>query len=1277
MAFSWQESVVAAGTQNIACDLEYLDKSYIHVYIDEVETTDFTWTSDTVIRLNTALATSATVLILRKTEREYLYIAFASGAPFIEGNVDSQNTQFLHLAQELVEGRAIEGFYGDISFNGYRITNVGDPVNSGDAANKGYVDSSVAAEAAIRAAADATERAARIAVDAEEASARIAGDLANRVYTDTQIAGTVGSAELTSVGIWFPTTVSVLSSTQAYSEVYTRGFYAVADGGAGTWKSTGTVNVARAGTHVIEEGRIYNASGAEYLISIAGPVVNPLANGAKAYTYAEATADTDDFVCLGQAINGIFHQLPIPVEPNNALSSYTGLAPLRVQLPPNMYRIGKAAVKLYNGTTYDLTGSTIMVYAGTSYKYSVTGSRLNGFQHGYDEVLEKYNAINGARNWGSVSLQNVNIIGGRLYGDHSPTVADADCSAGVGIFILNPEYVNHVDVYARGFLWCAVSIRARVAASEYSAYNKFDVDGVDYKYVCDFLGSSRFGNFYGANYENCRFHGGRRGTLRSDVDWSYFKGGTCTNDFHWRRANNVSGTIPDYIMVVTGTGFTCEGAYISANGGLGTTTNPAKAVVYTTAKSHKFAGLYTEWCFCNFMISRYTYSNGGTMRSMGLSIDCVSQYKDDYEQYGCVQFEAQSFGYYDANHNWVFPPSYAQVQTPQSTHEFNIGIPTRDMGAFLHGGFDFKYGTYNVNAIAGSLDFDILRDQKVSKEMFNPYGLMVNKGSLLLPVRSPAKGSHICIWYKDLTGNFDTSTAQLWLTSSIENPVTNSNDFLSRAEHVIDYGNGYKLMMIHSKRWNAFDGVANYSPQMGVYITVDESTPIIIKAVEAYTGGIPFFPGGCDYQPMSAAVGILGASGYMGPHNGLGGGVFKEGDILQPWIGVDKHSTNYLYTATLSASWSTLPRIVASGITLESAFKVTFSASIISVDSSSYTAVVEIPTEYVSYIGMGIPLYISAGSSTANNVSRKIISRVANSNGTLTNRYVVYGNVGAAGDTLTIDQSQLGSYTYKSNGAVEATTLTVSGAATAASVSTTGTITAGGTLTVPTLNVSGYATVQNLITTSEIRVGSGGTSGNKLLSFYYDGTNVSGRFIAAASTLSVNNTFLPYATAKYDLGGASATWNNIYSQNAVTVVSDENYKTDVSELTEAELACAAACAKLYRRYKLNAAVAVKGEDGARYHVGTIAQLVVQAFIDAGLDWTKYGIITYTSWEASEAVIETKEAVYDEDGQELEPASTVEIEPAKEAGEIYMVRYDELNSFIIAGQEARLAALESR
>lgn len=198
MAYSWQEQIKPAGTQDIQCDIEYLDKSYIHVYLDGVETTGYTWTSPTNIRLNTALAASTTVLLIRKTEREYLYIEFASGSPFIEVNVDSQNTQFLHLAQELVEGRAIPGFYGTISMNGYRIADLANPINNQDAATKSYVD---AADTLLGQRIDA-EHAGWVDAVAAEAATRKAADDALDVRT-TNLEQTFISGEPTVSYPWY------------------------------------------------------------------------------------------------------------------------------------------------------------------------------------------------------------------------------------------------------------------------------------------------------------------------------------------------------------------------------------------------------------------------------------------------------------------------------------------------------------------------------------------------------------------------------------------------------------------------------------------------------------------------------------------------------------------------------------------------------------------------------------------------------------------------------------------------------------------------------------------------------------------------------------------------------------------------------------------------------------------------------------------------------------------------------------------------------------------
>lgn len=143
-----------------------------------------------------------------------------------------------------------------------------------------------------------------------------------------------------------------------------------------------------------------------------------------------------------------------------------------------------------------------------------------------------------------------------------------------------------------------------------------------------------------------------------------------------------------------------------------------------------------------------------------------------------------------------------------------------------------------------------------------------------------------------------------------------------------------------------------------------------------------------------------------------------------------------------------------------------------------------------------------------------------------------------------------------------------------------------------------------------------------------------------------------------DLGSSGSPWGNGYIQTAWNVTSDENYKQDVLELSQSEIRVAQACARLYVRYRLKDAVLEKGEN-ARYHFGVIAQRIKDAFEAEGLDPLRYGILCHDSWEAEDEIL-------NEDGSVSRPAV--------EAGERWAVRYDELNCFVNAGQQAILDML---
>lgn len=143
MANSWQTEIGAAGQVTITVNIPYLSQSDISVYANGNEVKPLTWDSATVVHLPAALKGGEEILVMRRTERDALRIQFSEGAAFDRSNMDEQNTQFLYLSQELVEGRSIEGFYGDISMNTFRITNLGTPIYDTDAANKKYVDAEV------------------------------------------------------------------------------------------------------------------------------------------------------------------------------------------------------------------------------------------------------------------------------------------------------------------------------------------------------------------------------------------------------------------------------------------------------------------------------------------------------------------------------------------------------------------------------------------------------------------------------------------------------------------------------------------------------------------------------------------------------------------------------------------------------------------------------------------------------------------------------------------------------------------------------------------------------------------------------------------------------------------------------------------------------------------------------------------------------------------------------------------------------------------------------
>ena len=141
-------------------------------------------------------------------------------------------------------------------------------------------------------------------------------------------------------------------------------------------------------------------------------------------------------------------------------------------------------------------------------------------------------------------------------------------------------------------------------------------------------------------------------------------------------------------------------------------------------------------------------------------------------------------------------------------------------------------------------------------------------------------------------------------------------------------------------------------------------------------------------------------------------------------------------------------------------------------------------------------------------------------------------------------------------------------------------------------------------------------------------------------------------------------------------------KTTPLEITDAMLDAAAEVD--WVQYQYLDRVEAKGPDGARWHFGAVAQRYVEAFQRHGLDAHDFGFICYDEWEAKDAVINTIPAVFDDDGNEIEPERIEVVSEAIEAGSRYGIRYEEALALEAALQRrnyhrllARVEALEAK
>ena len=181
-------------------------------------------------------------------------------------------------------------------------------------------------------------------------------------------------------------------------------------------------------------------------------------------------------------------------------------------------------------------------------------------------------------------------------------------------------------------------------------------------------------------------------------------------------------------------------------------------------------------------------------------------------------------------------------------------------------------------------------------------------------------------------------------------------------------------------------------------------------------------------------------------------------------------------------------------------------------------------------------------------------------------------------------------------------------------------------------------------------------TGGVTMSFQLNGSTE--RYLMNTSRLS------PGADNTYALGSSTRRWSDVFSAGGVTTSSDERLKQQIRDIDDAERRVAVAAKGLLKAYKYNDAVEKKG-DGARWHIGIIAQELKAAFEAEGLDAHEYGMFMYTEvWEAQEWIVDVDS---EEGGWYTTKTWETEAEAPSHAvrKDEYAIRYQELLAFIIA------------
>lgn len=151
----------------------------------------------------------------------------------------------------------------------------------------------------------------------------------------------------------------------------------------------------------------------------------------------------------------------------------------------------------------------------------------------------------------------------------------------------------------------------------------------------------------------------------------------------------------------------------------------------------------------------------------------------------------------------------------------------------------------------------------------------------------------------------------------------------------------------------------------------------------------------------------------------------------------------------------------------------------------------------------------------------------------------------------------------------------------------------------------------------------------------------------------------PIGNNKFSMGTANAKWTEVFATNGSINTSDERLKTGITDIPDEVLDAWEDVG--FVQFQMLDAVEKKG-DSARLHTGLIAQRVKAVFEAHGLDAFRYGLLCHDAWEGTPQLVDQHGDV---------------VEPERQAGDVYSLRYEEALCLEAAYQRRRADRMESR